>query len=109
MAAYLNNKITEIRSAEGYARLSPDMKSLLLNLNTADDYFKLKKQADELGEQIAAKDKELYEIKHELVQLQMKLESARKALQSAEEARKEDQKRVIQLETLLDEKTDPRH
>ena len=109
VAAYLNNKITEIRSAEGYARLSPDMKSLLLNLNTADDYFKLKKQADELGEQIAAKDKELYEIKHELVQLQMKLESARKALQSAEEARKEDQKRVIQLETLLDEKTDPRH
>ena len=43
VAAYLNNKITEIRSIDGYQRLSPEMRSLLLNLNTADDYFKLRK------------------------------------------------------------------
>ena len=80
VAAYLNGKITEIKTLEGYARMTAEMKSLLLNLNTADDYFKLKSQADQLSEQLMAKDKELYEIKHELVNVQMKLEATEKAL-----------------------------
>ena len=102
VGGYLNTKIAEIRQIDGYMRLSPDMKSLLLNLNTADDYFKLKKQADELSEKVAAKDRELYDIKHELIQLQMKYEAAQKALAAAQDAQKESQKRIIQLETRLD-------
>ena len=80
VAGYLNGKISELKTLDGYARLSPELKSLLLNLNTADDYFKLKAQADQLSEQLMAKDKELYEIKHELVNVQMKLEATEKAL-----------------------------
>ena len=101
VAGYLNNKITEIKTLDGYARLSPEMKSLLLNLNTADDYFKLKEQADQLGDQITQKDRELYEIKHELISAQMKLEASQKALSSLEEARSADQKHIVQLETQL--------
>ena len=101
VAAYLNNKITQIRALDGYARLSPEMKSLLLNLNTADDYFKLKKQADELSDQIAHKDKELFEAKHELISAQMKLESAQKALAALAENEKEEQKRIAVLEAQL--------
>lgn len=101
VAAYLNNKITQIRALDGYARLSPEMKSLLLNLNTADDYFKLKKQADELSDQIAHKDKELFEVKHELISAQMKLESAQKALAALAENEKEEQKRIAVLEAQL--------
>ena len=99
VAAYLNNKITQIRALDGYARLSPEMKSLLLNLNTADDYFKLKKQADELSDQIAHKDKELFEVKHELISAQM--ESAQKALAALAENEKEEQKRIAVLEAQL--------
>ena len=77
------------------------MKSLLLNLNTADDYFKLKKQADELSDQIAHKDKELFEVKHELISAQMKLESAQKALAALAENEKEEQKRIAVLEAQL--------
>ena len=101
VAGYLNNKITEIRTLDGYARLTPEMKSLLLNLNTADDYFKLKKQADELSDQIAHKDKELFEVKHELISAQMKLESAQKALAALQEDEKEEQKRIAVLEAQL--------
>ena len=101
VAAYLNNKITQIRALDGYARLSPEMKSLLLNLNTADDYFKLKKQEDELSDQIAHKDKELFEVKHELISAQMKLESAQKALAALAENEKEEQKRIAVLEAQL--------
>ena len=102
VAAYLNNKITEMKSLDSYARLSQEMKGLLLNLNTADDYFKLKKQADQLGDQIAAKDRELYEIKHELITAQMKQESTDNALNSLREQYQEAQRRIIQLETQMD-------
>ena len=103
VSAYLNNKISEVRSAEGYQRMSSDMRSLLLDLNVADDYFKLKKQADQLGEQITAKDKELYDIKHEFIQTQMKLESTSKTLESLQQSAAQDQKRIIQLETMLNQ------
>ena len=102
VAAYLNNKITEIRSIDGYQRLSPEMRSLLLNLNTADDYFKLKKQADQLGDQIAEKDRELYEIKHELISVQMQIETKDKALAALQEEAQSSAKRIVQLETQLE-------
>ena len=102
VAAYLNNKITEMKSLDSYARLSQEMKGLLLNLNTADDYFKLKEQADQLGDQLSQKDKELYEIKHELITAQMKLEAAQRSLASLEETEKAEQKRIVQLETQLE-------
>lgn len=102
VAAYLNNKITEIRSIDGYQRLSPEMRSLLLNLNTADDYFKLKKQADQLGDQIAEKDRELYETKHELISVQMQIETKDKALAALQEEAQSSAKRIVQLETQLE-------
>ncbi len=85
VAGYLNSKITDLKSLEGYARLTPELKSLLLNLNTADDYFKLKAQADQLSAQLTDKDKELYEIKHELVSVQMKLEALQARTDSEQE------------------------
>ena len=88
VAGYLNGKITQIKTLEGYARMPQEMKSLLLNLNTADDYFKLKAQADQLAEQISAKDRELYEIKHELITVQMRQEKLQRELDNALENRK---------------------
>ena len=102
VAAYLNNKITEIRSIDGYQRLSPEMRSLLLNLDTADDYFKLRKQADQLGDQIAEKDREMYEIKHELISVQMQIETKDKALAALQEEAQASAKRIVQLETQLE-------
>ena len=101
VAAYLNGKLSEVKTLDGYSRLTPEMKGLLLNLNTADDYFKMKRQADELSEQMAGKDRELFEIKHELISAQMKLESAEKALASLKEDEKEEQKRIAVLEAQL--------
>jgi len=98
VAAYLNAKIAEIQTMEGYSRLSQDMRSLLLNLNTADDYFKLKQRSDELSAQIAQKERELYELKHELITAQMNLETAQKALSSLQEDHSEDQKKIRALQ-----------
>ena len=102
VATYLNNKISEIKSMDGYHRLSSDLQAILLNLNTADDYFKVKKPADNLENELAEKDKELYEIKHELISEQIKLESTERALASLQEEANDYQKRIVQLETQLE-------
>ena len=101
VAGYLSNKINEIKTVEGYARMTPEMKSLLLNLNTADDYFKLKAQADQVSEQSTAKDKELYEIKHELISTQMELEKANAQLATLQEEKLSSEKRIAALEAQL--------
>lgn len=101
VAAYLNGKIAEISTLDGYSRLTPEMKGLLLDLNTADDYFKLKKQADELGDQITQKGKELYSAQHELISVQMRLEQAEKALSALREEYTEAQKKIAVLEAQI--------
>ena len=98
VAGYLSNKINEIKTVEGYTRMTPEMKSLLLNLNTADDYFKLKAQADAVSDQNASKDKELYEIKHELISTQMELEKTSQELASVREEKQTLEKRIAALE-----------
>ncbi len=83
VASYINAKITEYSKVEGFKRLSMDMQNVLLQLNVADDYFKAKKQIDVLQEDLSAKEKELYDLKHELITAQIKLENSEKALKSA--------------------------
>ena len=56
------------------------MQNVLIQLNVADDYFKAKKELEELTEELEAKDKELYDIKHELIAAQIKMESKDKMI-----------------------------
>ena len=46
IAMYINNKITECKSSEHYRKLNAEYQGVLLALNIADDYFKVKKQAE---------------------------------------------------------------
>ena len=65
----------------------------------ADDYFKAKKQGGTLESDIEAKDKEMYDLKHELISVQIKLENAEKAMDKLKEENKELQMKIVQLET----------
>ena len=78
VASYINNKITEYNKNESFKRLTLDMQNVLLQLNIADDYFKAKKQINILEEEIQTKEKELYNLKHELIASQIKLENTEK-------------------------------
>lgn len=68
-------------------------------LNIADDYFKAKKQGGTLESCYEAKDKEMYDLKHELISVQIKLENADKALDRLKEENKELQMKIVKLET----------
>ena len=72
VASYLNNKMLEYNKVEGFKRQPADTQNVLLQLNIADDYFKAKKQIDLLEEDIKLKEKELYDLKHELITSQIK-------------------------------------
>ena len=78
VSTYLNHKIDECSSSEGYRKQSAETRSVLLALNIADDYFKARKQGGTLESDIEAKDKEMYDLKHELISLRMQIEEAQK-------------------------------
>ncbi len=104
VATYINSKMVEFKKLEGYSRQSRENKSILLELNIADDYFKAKKQAEMLEEELAEKDKELYDLKHELIGSQIRLETAEKSVADYQKESTEYQKKIVRLETELKEK-----
>ena len=89
VALYISNKISEYQKIDSFRRQSLDTQSVLLQLNIADDYFKAKKQVASLEEELSAKDKELYDLKHELITAQIKLESTEKALKALQNEKKD--------------------
>ena len=101
VSTYINNKLAELKKLDGYARLSQELKSILLELNVADDYFKAKNQVEMVEEELAQKDQELYDLKHELISTQIKLEDAAKELEALKEQTTEYQKQIVKLETEL--------
>ena len=101
VSSYLNHKITECTNSEGYRKQSADTRNVLLALNIADDYFKAKKQADNIEEELAIKEKEMYGMKHELINMQIKLEAAEKSVSTLQMESTEQQKRIVKLETEL--------
>ena len=103
-ATYINNKIADFKQDEAYRRQNIEVQKALLELNIADDYFKAKKQADSLEGEIDSKDKQLYDLKHELIGTQIKLESSTKELENAQKEIAELQKQIIRLETQINEK-----
>ena len=79
VASYLNNKFNEYNKLDGFKRQSVDTQNILLQLNIADDYFKAKKQITLLEDELQRKEKELYDLKHELVSVQIKLDNLEKS------------------------------
>ena len=104
VASYINNKISEYNTLDNYRRQPMDTQAVLLQLNIADDYFKAKKKIDVLEEEIKTKDKELYDLKHELISAQIKLESSEEQVKELQQERNNDAKRIVQLETELKKK-----
>ena len=103
VSSYLNHKITECTNSEGYRKQSADTRNVLLALNIADDYFKAKKQGDSLESDIELKDKEMYDLKHELISLRMRIEEAQKNEQEALEQKSLLEGKNKELEKQIDE------
>ena len=103
VASYVNNKINEYSKVDAFRRQPFEKQSVLLQLNVADDYFKAKKQIEVLEEEVKAKEKELYDLKHELISTQIKLENLEKSNKSMQTELNENAKKIVRLETEIKE------
>lgn len=101
VASYINNKMSEYAKVEAFKRQPVDTQNVLLQLNIADDYFKAKKQITLLEEEISGKEKEVYNLKHELIAAQIKLENTEKSVKALQNEVNESAKKIIRLETEL--------
>lgn len=101
VASYINNKTSEYSKVESFRRQPLDTQSVLLQLNIADDYFKAKKQISILEEDIESKEKEIYDLKHELIAAQMKMESTEKNMKGLQKELNENAKKIVRMETEL--------
>lgn len=103
VASYINNKVNEYAKLDSFKRQSSDKQNMLIQLNIADDYFKAKKQIELLEQDLKAKENELYDLKHELIATQIKLDNTAKSLKEANEELNENSKQIVRLETELKE------
>lgn len=101
VATYINGKVAEYNRVESFRRSPVDTQNILLQLNIADDYFKAKKQISLLEEEIASKEKELYNLKHDFIATQIKLENSEKSNKTLKNDLDSSKEKLIKLETEL--------
>ncbi|MDE7318254.1 MAG: cell division protein ZapA [Lachnospiraceae bacterium] len=97
VATFLNELEEDISKAENYNMLSPDEKQLLKNMNLADVYFKANDAREELEHQVEDKDREIYSLKHDLIDARMEKDKLLQQIEELETKLAEEQKRRIRV------------
>ncbi|MGI6118196.1 MAG: cell division protein ZapA [Bilifractor sp.] len=82
VAFYVNNKLGEMKQLPSYRRQTPEVRTILLALNIADDYFKAKISADTLEADIESRDTEWYSVKQDLASARTRIMELEKQLAS---------------------------
>ena len=99
IASHINSKYAQFRTHENYNHMETDIRNVLMQINLADDYYKALRQKSDLEAELERKEKELFEIKHLLVEMQAQNDELEKKLADCHHNYNEAQKRIIQLES----------
>lgn len=103
VAAYINGKITEYNQLIEFRHQPSNMRAAILELNIADDYFKAKAQIDKVEREIELKDKEIYDLKHDLISSQIKVDNLEAELAAREKEMKEIMMKNARLQASYDD------
>ncbi len=104
VAAYLDNKLDEHKKMESYNRLPLEFQNIMIQLNIADEFFKAKNMADTLKGDLESKDKEIYDLKHELITLQAKADKQAEEIAQLKKDAQDYESMIIGLEAQKDTK-----
>ena len=104
LASYINMKTEHLKQQGGFPKLDADINNILIQINIADDYFKLKKQQEETSADYSDKQRENVDLKRELLSLRAKLETLEQENRVLKDENLELQKRQIRLEAELEER-----
>ncbi len=99
IASYINGKHTEFRNKDAYKFLDSDLKHILMQINIADDYYKTMDRLHEFEKENEQKSNEIFDLKHELVSAQEKLDITQKEFEEIKKELYETQKKIVRLET----------
>ena len=91
VATYINSKYAEFKNQDYYYNLDMELRSILLAINIADDYFKTEKEKQSLTRENEHKDKIILDMKHEVSDKEKENDDLRQKLEAAE-------KRITELE-----------
>ena len=105
VATYLNDRHIEMKKSDTYNRMEPEMRSTLLELNIADDYFKEKEKLHKIEEDLESKSNDIFELKHENISLQSKVDVLQEEVSRLKDENLEAQKKIVKLETELAERS----
>ena len=73
IANYINAKERDLKAQGIYNRIPNALRAYLMDLNIADDYFKAMNEKEKLKYELEKKNRDIYEVKHELAKLQTQL------------------------------------
>ena len=94
VAAYLDNKLDEHKKMESYNRLPLEFQNIMIQLNIADT----------LKGDLESKDKEIYDLKHELITLQAKADKQAEEIAQLKKDAQDYESMIIGLEAQKDTK-----
>jgi len=106
VATYINGKIEECKKSDEYRRLNTEYQGVLLALNIADDYFKIKEAAEKAEIDDSDKEQQLYELRHELIESQIKHEATLKLVEEYKEQVSALQRKIVLLEAEKERRND---
>jgi cell division protein ZapA len=102
IANFVNNKLEEVKKLESFPFQSMELQHILMYINLGDEYFKAKKKTDTLQEEVAMKDRLMYDMKHELIDAQLTSEASEKTMQELQKENTELKRKIGKLETQLE-------
>ena len=78
--------------------MNTEYQGILLALNIADDYFKARNLANKAALDDTEKEQQLYDLRHEVIESQIKHEAALKLVEEYKEQISALQRKIVQLE-----------
>lgn len=101
IANYINSKLEEVKKLESFPYQSIELRHILMYINLGDEYFKSRKRMDSLQEEVEMKDRLIYDLKHELIDIQLTSEASEKTMQELQKENSELKKKLLKAETEL--------
>lgn len=101
LANYINDMIADYSKSDSFKHSNKDIQHRLIEINIADDLFKAKEKIEKLSNELKAKENELYDMKHDMVNKDIVLNETKEALKKTDNQLQDAAKKIIQLETQL--------
>lgn len=103
IASYINAKIQESNEDEGFRRLPLETRYTLLALNITDEFFKAKDAIEKSQLDTQQQEKEIYDLKHDLISDQIKIEDYENKIKALEGEKQELLLQKSKLEASLED------